>query len=379
MMSERLYDVAIIGGGLAGLSFAILCAEENFKVVLFEKEEYPFHKVCGEYISLESRQFLKRLGVDFDALHLPIIKTLHLSDIKGNIFSFNLPLGGFGVSRYFLDNALFEIAKAKGVTIYTDSKVNNVVFNKTAFGISAGDIHVNSKVAAGAYGKRSNLDIKWKRSFTQQKPNSLNNFIGIKYHVKYDHNRSVISLHNFYNGYCGLSKIEDDRSCLCYLTTAENLRQSGNSIDEMQKRLLFENPHLKEIFTTAEFLYPDPLAISQISFEKKSLVEDHVLMLGDAAGMISPLCGNGMSMAMHSAKLAFNCLNDFIAGKVSRDEMEKRYEAEWKNRFSTRLWIGRTVQRFFGGDASTSYFLKTMNKMPVLANWLIRSTHGTPF
>jgi len=55
------YDIAIIGGGLAGLSLAILAADASYKVALVEKENYPFHKVCGEYISLESYNFLMRL------------------------------------------------------------------------------------------------------------------------------------------------------------------------------------------------------------------------------------------------------------------------------------------------------------------------------
>lgn len=379
MTDDSLYDVAIIGGGLAGLSLAIQCADENYKVVLFEKENYPFHKVCGEYISFESRDFLQRLGVDLKALNLPVIKTLQLSDIKGHTYSFDLPLGGFGISRFSLDFLLSKIAQAKGVHIFTNSKVNNVVFKDEAFTITIAERSVRAKVAAGSFGKRSNLDIKWKRSFTTQKTNSLNNYIGIKYHIKYPHPDNNISLHNFHNGYCGLSKIEDEKSCLCYLTTAQNLRDCGNSIEEMQRQILYKNPRLKEIFSSSVFLYDQPLAISQISFAKKSQVENHVLMLGDAAGMISPLCGNGMSMAMHSAKLSFDCIKPFLAAKIARETMEEMYETKWKQAFSKRLWIGRNVQRFFGGNASTSIFIKTMHSVPALAKALIRSTHGTSF
>src|SRR3954470_24430092 len=127
MNDELLYDVAIIGGGLGGLSLAIQFADENYRVVLFEKENYPFHKVCGEYISFESRDFLQRLGLDLQSLNLPVIKTLQLSDIKGSTYSFDLPLGGFGISRFSLDFSLYKIAQAKGVHVFTNSKVNNVV------------------------------------------------------------------------------------------------------------------------------------------------------------------------------------------------------------------------------------------------------------
>lgn len=374
-----LYDVAIIGGGLAGLCLAIQCADNHRSVILCEKEEYPFHKVCGEYISLESWSFLQKAGAKLGELNLPIIKTLQLSDAGGNAYTFNLPLGGFGVSRYFLDNILFKAALSKGVEVCTNTKVNSVEYNDDHFVITSAEKTARAKVTAGTFGKRSNLDIKWNRSFTRQKPNSLNNYIGIKYHIRYSHNPDHIYLHNFYNGYCGLSKIEDGKSCLCYLTTAENLRNNGNSIYELQKNILYKNPKLKEIFTSATFLYDQPLAISQVSFNKKSQVENHVLMLGDAAGMISPLCGNGMSMAMHSAKLAFQQIQQFLPGNITRTQMEDFYTKTWLNSFSNRLWMGRNVQRLFGGNFSTSVFLKSMSLFPSIAKHIIESTHGKPF
>lgn len=374
-----MYDIAIVGGGLAGLCLAIQCAEKQHSVILFEKEEYPFHKVCGEYISFESWDFLQRLGVQLNEFHLPGIKTLQVSDSKGNAFTFDLPLGGFGISRYSLDNILYNIALAKGVEVCTNSKVSNVEYIEERFIITGADKKVEAKVVAGTFGKRSNLDIKLKRPFVMQKPNTLNNYIGIKYHIHYPHAPDRIYLHNFYNGYCGLSKIEDDKSCLCYLTTAENLRNCENSIQELQRQILYKNPKLKKIFTSAEFLFEQPLAISQISFDKKSQVEDHVLMLGDAAGMISPLCGNGMSMAMHSAKLAFQQIQKFLSNEITRTQMEENYLTNWKNNFSKRLWMGRNIQRYFGGNLSTSLFIKTMHYFTPVSKYIIRSTHGEPF
>jgi heterodisulfide reductase subunit A-like polyferredoxin len=50
MSTSQPYDVAIIGGGLAGLTFAIQMRKVGLHVLLCEKETYPFHKVCGEYI-----------------------------------------------------------------------------------------------------------------------------------------------------------------------------------------------------------------------------------------------------------------------------------------------------------------------------------------
>jgi len=60
------YDIGIIGAGIAGSCLAILLADAGKKVVMFEKETFPSHKVCGEFISLESYDFFKSLGLPLD-------------------------------------------------------------------------------------------------------------------------------------------------------------------------------------------------------------------------------------------------------------------------------------------------------------------------
>src|SRR5215216_2441486 len=125
------YDVAIIGGGLAGLSLSIQLAKKNFSVVLFEKEKYPFHKVCGEYISMESWNFLESLGIPLTTLNLPKIDTLILTAPNGKFLTTKLPLGGFGISRYKIDYLLSELAKQNGVHLLEETKADNVSFDKT--------------------------------------------------------------------------------------------------------------------------------------------------------------------------------------------------------------------------------------------------------
>jgi len=371
--------MAIVGGGLAGLTLSIQCADAGYRVILFEKESYPFHKVCGEYISNESRDFLRRCGLPLDEWTLPAIDHLQVSDMQGRVYGFELPLGGFGISRYRLDEALYKIAVQKGVVVKQSSKVNDVVFGSDVFSILTNDTSYTAKLAAGSFGKRSNLDLKWKREFTGSKPGKLSNLIAVKYHVRYPQPAGTISLHNFENGYCGISAIEDGNCCLCYLTTAGNLQRSGNSIKTMEQNMLTRNPQLANIFSNAVFLYKEPLTISQVSFLPKQQVENHVMMLGDAAGLITPLCGNGMSMAMHAAKLAFVQADLFLSGKINLAEMEQGYTSSWRENFSSRLLVGRWVQRFFGGSTSTALFLRLMNAFPAISKQLISSTHGQPF
>jgi len=376
---SNLYDVAIVGGGLAGLTLSIQLAKAGYRVIVFEKEKYPFHKVCGEYISFESWNFLEDMGIPLSDWNLPILKRLQVSAPGGQSIQEDLPLGGFGISRYKLDAALATICRSLGVALMEETKVTDLIFEQKLFTIRSSADTCYAKIACGTFGKRSNLDIKWKRPFTRQKNNKLNNYVGIKYHIQGDFASDLIALHNFDHGYCGISQIEDNKYCLCYLTTAENLQRSGNSIPLMEQNILRLNPWLDKIFSSARFLYDEPVTISQISFEKKTQLKDHVLFIGDAAGMITPLCGNGMSMAMHGSKIAFECINQFLQGQIERHEMEQEYVDRWNNQFRKRLRMGRFIQGFFGNEMLSNFLISSLKPFPKFISWLIRKTHGQPF
>ncbi|HQW84949.1 MAG TPA: pyridine nucleotide-disulfide oxidoreductase, partial [Ferruginibacter sp.] len=125
--------------------------------------------------------------------------------------------------------------------------------------------------------------------------------------------------------------------------------------------------------------YDSPVTISQISFNKKTQVENHVLLIGDAAGMITPLCGNGMSMALHGSKLATALIDNFLKNKISRQQLEKEYCITWKKTFGKRLQYGRFIQSLFGKTWITNMFIAILKTMPAITKKLIRQTHGDPF
>lgn len=116
--TTKMYDCAMIGGGLAGLCLAVQLAKSGLKVAVFEKNQYPFHKVCGEYISMESWDFLERLGVPLSAWNLPKINRLGVSSTQGFMLKSDLDLGGFGVSRFTLDSELVAILKKNGGDVF---------------------------------------------------------------------------------------------------------------------------------------------------------------------------------------------------------------------------------------------------------------------
>lgn len=128
------YDVIIVGGGLGGLIASIQLAKSHYRVLLIEKYNYPFNKVCGEYVSNEVKPFLKEIGLDLESLGSTNINRFQLTSIKGKSLETPLQMGGFGISRYTLDYELFKIAKSLGVTFVLNTNVDDIQkINETFF------------------------------------------------------------------------------------------------------------------------------------------------------------------------------------------------------------------------------------------------------
>ncbi|WP_091266271.1 NAD(P)/FAD-dependent oxidoreductase [Gillisia sp. Hel1_33_143] len=367
--------VTVLGGGLAGLTAAIHLSKYGFEVCVIEKEAYPRHKVCGEYISAEILPYLKSLELDLEELSPEHISKLIYSTTSGNKIETELDLGGIGLSRYALDHFLYQKAVKIGVKVLQDTVVN-VVFIEEKFRVDTiNSRSIVSDLVLGAYGKRSNLDKKLKREFIENK----NGWLGIKSHYSNSNfPEDTVALHNFEGGYCGLSKTETGAVNVCYLATYKSFKKHKDP-EAFKLNVLYKNPYLKEFFENSTQLFDKDLSIAQISFERKSIVEDHILMLGDAAGLIHPLCGNGMAMAMHSAKIAseaiINNYNDF---KLDRMALEQEYRSQWKSNFSSRLKFGGILQRVLLNPILAESTQKVVSIIPSILPFIIKKTHGSP-
>ena len=366
-------DVVIIGGGLAGLTGAIHLSKKGLKVTLIEKSDYPRHKVCGEYISNEILPYLIWLGADVLQLNPTNITEFEFTTLNGKMAKTELPLGGFGISRYTLDHFLYQKALENGCTIIKET-VSDVSFSTDMFTITTPEQTISAKIVLGAFGKRSNMDQVLSRDFiTKKSP-----WLAVKAHYSGEFPDNVVALHNFNGGYCGVSKVENNIINVCYLADYATFKKHKN-IDEYQQNVLYKNKHLKNVFENYQPVFEKPLTISQISFDKKQPVENHILMIGDTAGLIHPMCGNGMAMAIHSAKIASELVLDYHSGKIkSREILEKKYAREWKMNFGKRLLMGRLLAKALTSKSITNTFVSIVASMPLVLKAIIKQTHGKP-
>ena len=371
-MSKNQIKILIIGGGLAGLTSAIHLLKEGFAVTLIEKNTYPKHKVCGEYISNEVLTYLETLGIyPFDH-QAKKIDTFHFSSLSGRPLEIKLPLGGFGMSRFALDALMADTAVELGVHLVHDT-VKDVQFNHNQSLVKTlNHQEFTADYVLGAYGKRSGLDITLSRKFIQKK----SAWLGVKAHYKTDFPDNLVALHNFNGGYCGLSKVETGHVNACYLADYASFKKYKN-IEEYQQKVLYKNKALKHFFENAEMIFEAPVTISQISFDKKEPVVNHIFMIGDSAGLIHPLCGNGMAMAIHSAKIISSLLAKQKSNTYTRTALEQHYTNAWNGAFKKRLKMGRWIQNALQHKRLTRMGVSAISTSPYVLKTIIKSTHGT--
>ena len=367
-------EVTIIGGGLAGLTAGIHLSKIGIQVTIIEKNSFPKHKVCGEYISNEVLPYLKSLDLDIESLNPTNISKLQFSTTNKKTINTKLPLGGFGISRYVLDEFLYKKAIENGCQIIQEN-VENVDFIDDEFTIiTSNNTILKSKIVIGAFVKRSNIDQKLNRKFIQQKSSLL----AVKAHYSGNFDDDLVGLHNFKGGYCGVSKVENNKINICYLADYETFKQHKN-IDDYQKNIVSKNPFLKEILEKSTLLFDKPITISQISFEEKKAVENHILMIGDTAGLIHPLCGNGMAMAIHSAKIVSELIEKFYKNEISsRNELENQYQKQWNFNFKKRLKTGRLLANILQKPKISGVLMGLLIIFPFLLSVIIKKTHGKP-
>lgn len=369
----KVFDVIIVGGGLAGLTAAIHLSRNNLAVLVFEKTAYPHHKVCGEYLSNEIMPYLNSLGVDLP--HPATINTLLLSTIKGKSLRMHLPLGGQGISRLALDDTLYHKAVECGVTFIFDA-VRSIDFHKGLFDVNlTTERAYRARQVIGAYGKRSQLDKQLRRPFMDQK----SPWLGIKAHYNIaGFPENEVALHNFKGGYGGLSSTESGAVNFCYLAHFKSFETEQN-IPDFTRKVVGINPFLRDFLASATPLFDKPLSIAQISFEKKDTVVNHVLMCGDTAGLIHPLCGNGMAMAIHAAKIASERITRFIREEsYSRTQLESDYLQQWQGTFGGRLRAGRLLQKVLMNPFLADRLMGVATRSPRILGNIIKRTHGQP-
>ena len=368
-------QVIIIGGGLAGAAAAILLAREGVEVTVLEQRRYPFHKLCGEFFSPETQRLFESLGVlnKLSAAGAQPIDQVRLTSPRGLTVERSLPGTALGLSRFVVDQVLIEQARAEGAIVEEGVRVQRIAGAlDSGFSLETNQGPYTASVVLGAYGKRGLLDRKLGRAFmARHEP-----YVAFKAHYEGVELPGVIEMHAFPGGYCGLSHVEAGRVNVCWIADEGLLKAAGGDADRMIAQSLCRNPVLADRFNRLRRVSPSFLAISQISFARKSLFDGEVCMIGDTAGLITPLCGDGMAMALQSAALASPLTVEFLQGEKTAQGLKAAYRQAWQAAFATRIRLGKVLHGGFSRPALAHSALRFLKRAPGLTDWMIEKTRG---
>ncbi|HEX6178057.1 MAG TPA: NAD(P)/FAD-dependent oxidoreductase [Thermoanaerobaculia bacterium] len=361
-------DVAIIGGGPAGSTLAALLARKGIGVALIDRDTFPRDKLCGEFLSYDALPILDRLGVNLDTA--PQISRCRVISRRAT-YEFEFPRAARGVSRMLLDALLFRMGVERGAHDLSGWTAVNLSRDGVEAERGEERIRVTARVVAGAWGRWGRFDTQLGRAFVRDR--SHRNF-GFKRHYRAAQSlATTIDLHSFDRGYLGVSPIENGLTNICGLVHASRLAGHKGRWDAFVDEIRREEPVLDAMYARHEPDDPSFLSSEPVIFRARSPVEGGVVMVGDASGVIDPLTGNGMAMAIQSALVAAPHIVRML--DADRTSAETSYVRAHRQFFAPRIRWSRRVARLLSHPALLDAGLRVV-KTPRAGAFLLRHTRG---
>ena len=366
-IANRKSQILIIGAGPAGASLAIRLARQNFAVVLIEREKFPRHKLCGEFVSPECLAHFADLDVLDEMISVGgdrISQTIFYAPSGKNVTVPSKWFGAshenaLGISRSEMDFRLLEKAKSVGVEILEETAVVGLLFeSETVCGVkvktkTGETVEISSDLTIDATGRANVLGKLADKSFLTQSrkvaksqktkdKRQKTKLVGFKAHLEnVNLEKGRCEIYFFRGGYGGLSFVEKGRANHCFLIKADVVKKYIGQTNLLLEEVIFENKRARETMQNAKPLF-DWLAVSVDGFGRKTLnPAKNLFTVGDAAAFIDPFTGSGMLMALESAEILAGLI---VENQFSIQQIATQYEILHKKCFDKRLRVCKLMR-----------------------------------
>jgi menaquinone-9 beta-reductase len=351
------YDLIVAGGGPAGSTCAITAARAGVRVLLLEKDRFPRHKVCGEFVSSESLELLRGLlGEKKLSSHTPVNSARLFVDSK----CLSLPVSppAQSIPRFELDAALFEAAQSAGVTTREGITIHEVR-KKEAFLVVTSESSFTAKAVVNTTGRWSKL--------TQFDVAGKEKWLGLKAHFNEPASAQSVDLYFFPGGYCGVTPVDTNSVNACAMVRSDIAR----SLDEV----FAQEPELRRRSQSWQPLFP-AVTTSPLYFRKPETEADGLMLAGDAAGFIDPFAGDGISLALQSGVLAAKKIIPFLAGKYSWEDALLEYRSAYSKRFAPAFRNAARLRNALTAPKWIRNAALALASVPSIGRMLVRGTRA---
>ena len=356
------YDLIVVGAGPAGCACAITAARVGAKVLLLEKDRFPRHKVCGEFVSGESLTLLDSLlaghaRTKHNFAAYPEIGGARIF-LEGKIASLPLFPPARSIPRFDLDAALLQCARSAGVHAEESVVVRRVEHNGV-FTVYSDGPGFSGKAIVNCSGRWSQL--------TQYDATGKEKWIGLKAHFSETQPASSVDLYYFPGGYCGVLPVSHDAVNVCAMVRADTAR----SLEEVFVAL----PPLWDRSRDWTQLFPT-ITTSPLYFRRLVTCDQGMILAGDAAGFIDPFAGDGISLALQSGALAAESLTGFLQGKISLAQAQLQYNDAYLRRLASAFRNATRLRKLLAAPAwLRSMLMGVVGARPV-ARTIVRGTRA---
>jgi flavin-dependent dehydrogenase len=296
-------EVLILGGGVAGCAASIALARKGRSVTLIEREPTPRHKVCGEFLSGEALEDLHALGIDVASLGAVPINYVRLAASR-RAAEAPLPFPAASLTRKALDTALIAAAIAAGVRVERGRSVQSL--NRAAGNAWRATLDDGTTFEAPtAFLATGKHDLHG-----HGRPKDPHQWVGFKMYYRLSGaqtadlaDASELTLYG--GGYGGIQPVEDGITNFCCVVKRKYFARAGLRWDALLTKMQEDCPHLAMRLDSAEPLLDKPITITHIPYGYlRRATEDGLYCIGDQAAVIPSFTGDGISIALHTARRA---------------------------------------------------------------------------
>ena len=292
---------------MAGCAAAIALARKGRSVTLVERELTARHKVCGEFLSGEALDDLRALGLDVASLGAVPIDSVRLAAAR-RAAEAPLPFPAASLTRKALDTALIAEAIAAGVRFERGRSVQ--ALTRTAGSTWQATLDDGStREAPTVFLATGKHDLRG-----HSRPEDPQRWVAFKMYFRLAPAQAAelaraSELMLYPGGYGGIQPVEDGLANLCCVVQQRHLPRlvagGANRWEGFLAKMQQDCPHLAMRLAGAEPVLDKPIAITHIPYGYiRRTTEDGLYCIGDQAAVIPSFTGDGISIALHTARCA---------------------------------------------------------------------------